>query len=384
MQTWWRGDNELDADQKAIMELPPDGSFAVTGPPGSGKTNLLLMRGAYLSALSRNIAVLVMNRTLAEFIKSGASGYGVPTDAVMTSRQFISALADEIGTPLTRGLTFEEGRSEALEVLKRAAISNPSPTYDAILIDEAQDHSEEELRFLRVLARDIYLTADARQLIYRNGSQDDRFKSLVSEHRQLRFHYRSAMDICDLADEVGSRFTSGYDKISPTCRYPVSSPKAEITIVRGSLDEQGEKIAERIRLQLRAFRGELIGVFAPIKQDAQHLVEILTEKGFADLMTVQVGTDGYMDMRPERPICVSTVHGAKGLEFRAVHFAGAEHVQKHGGTQKRLTFTGITRAKTALSIYHDAPLPNFFNSSVARWRADEGPSKGWRSIFDAR
>lgn len=381
MQTWWRGVSELDGDQKAIMDLPRDGSFAVTGPPGSGKTNLLLMRAAYLSTLSRNIAVVVMNRTLAEFIRTGAAGYGVPPEAVMTSRQFIGSLAREAGHPLPKGQSWEEGRADALAALRQIRAATQGPIYDAILIDEAQDHNEEELQALRALTHDIFLTADARQLIYSNGSRDDRFASIVSEHRTLRYHYRSAPDICDLADDIGSTFSAGYTRIGPTCRYPADSPDPEIRIKTGTIAEQGAMIADRLDAQLRAYRGELIGVFAPNRNDASQIAEILTSRGYGKMMTVQVGADGYLEMDPERPICVSTVHGAKGLEFRSVHFASAETVVSHGASRKRLAFTGVTRAKSSLTIYHNSPLPTFFNAAVARWRDDPTPQAGWQGIF---
>lgn len=383
MQTWWRGDDELDEDQQAIMELPADGSFAVTGPPGSGKTNLLLMRGAYLAGLSRNVAILVMNRTLAEFIKTGASGYRVPPDSVMTSRQFIGALAAESGFPLTRGQDWEDGRAEALAALKRIRQEKGRPIYDTILIDEAQDHNEEELEHLRGLAHDIYLTADCRQLIYSNGSRDDRFSNLVDSSKELRFHYRSAPEICDLADAIGDSFSLPYVRIAPTCRYSVGSPRAEISAVTAPLERQGEMIAERLSLQLRAYRGELIGVFAPNRKEAERLAEILIARGFENQMTLQVGQDGYMQMHPDRPICLSTVHGAKGLEFRAVHFAAAETVKSHRENQKRLAFTGITRAKTALTIYNSSALPPYFEAAVGRWRPERSQRSNWKSVFNA-
>lgn len=383
MQTWWRGDNELDDDQKAIMELAIDGSFAVTGPPGSGKTNLLLMRGAYLALQSRNIAIVVMNRTLAEFIRSGASEYQVQRDAVMTSPQFIGRLAAESGIKLTSGLNWEDGRAERLAALKSINAAKGKPIYDAILIDEAQDHNEEELTELRQLARDIFLTADARQLIYSDGCRDAGFSSLVSACKTLRWHYRSAREICDLADAIGDQFSQGYTRISPTCRYPETSPKGEITIATAPIRQQAEMIAERLERQLRVYRGELIGVFAPNRREAAEVASVLETMGYADHMTTQVGDDGYMEMDAARPVCVSTVHGAKGLEFRAVHFVAAETVVSHRDKQKRLAFTGVTRAKTSLTIYHDRPLPGFFESAVAPWRPKTQAS-GWRSVFNAK
>lgn len=380
MQTWWRSVDQLDEDQQKIMDLSADGSFAVTGPPGSGKTNLLLMRGAYLSGMSRNIAILVMNGTLAKFIQSGASGYGVAPDLVMTSRQFIYGLARESGIALTKGLNWKDSKEECFAALKKISADKNRAIYDAILIDEAQDHNEEELSIIRSLTHDLYLTADARQLIYSGGSRDDRFSSLVDDTKVLRFHHRCALDICDLADEIGDRFSGNYTRIAPTSRYPADGPKADIKIVTATIEQQGEKIADRLERQLRAYRGELIGIFAPNRREAEIVAAIIKKRGYGDLMTMQVGQEGYMDMHADRPICVSTLHGAKGLEYRAVHFVAAETVRSHGDCQKRLAFTGVTRAKTALTIYHDRPLPGFFDAAVARWR-DPAPAKSWRNIL---
>lgn len=384
MQTWWRGADELDEDQQAIMELSSEGSYAISGPPGSGKTNLLLMRAAYLSSLSQNIAILVMNRTLVEFIKTGAGGYGFSSDAIMTSRQFIAQLAAEQGVILNPDFDWEEGREEAKNALAQIVHAKGRPIYDAILIDEAQDHTEEELSLFRRLAHDLFLSADARQLIYKIGSKGDQFDAIVDEQKLLRYHYRSAPEICDLADAIGDCFSAPYVRIAPTSRYPASSPKGEITVKQASVEEQGRLIAERLHLQLRAFRGELIGVITPNRNEAKLIAEILAENGLADLLTIQVG-QAYMQMRSERPICVSTVHGAKGLEFRAVHFAAAETVKSHGQSQKRLAFTAVTRAKTALAIYHDKAMPAYLNSAVAGWRDGGLPTNtGWRDLFDAR
>ena len=43
-KSWWKSKDELDNDQKAFIRLAPQGKHLLVGPPGSGKTNLLLLR----------------------------------------------------------------------------------------------------------------------------------------------------------------------------------------------------------------------------------------------------------------------------------------------------------------------------------------------------
>jgi len=47
--TWWRNADEMDDGQKKVIGLPIDKSILVVGRPGSGKTNLLLLRASFLS-----------------------------------------------------------------------------------------------------------------------------------------------------------------------------------------------------------------------------------------------------------------------------------------------------------------------------------------------
>jgi superfamily I DNA and RNA helicase len=90
METWWRELRELDAAQRDVIALPPEGSFLVNGPPGSGKTNLLLLRANYLANTQHsNLAIIVFNRTLREFIRAGSHLYNFDPDNVLTSRQFL-------------------------------------------------------------------------------------------------------------------------------------------------------------------------------------------------------------------------------------------------------------------------------------------------------
>ena len=48
MSLWWAKKEQLDPHQvKLIEDLPLDGNHLVVGPPGSGKTNILLRRAQF-------------------------------------------------------------------------------------------------------------------------------------------------------------------------------------------------------------------------------------------------------------------------------------------------------------------------------------------------
>ena len=47
-ETWWVDPSQLDVDQKKVIRAGADQDLLILGPPGSGKTNLLLLRDNYL------------------------------------------------------------------------------------------------------------------------------------------------------------------------------------------------------------------------------------------------------------------------------------------------------------------------------------------------
>jgi superfamily I DNA/RNA helicase len=63
-ETWWIGEDQLDDDQKAIVAIEPQGNHLIIGPPGSGKTNLLLLHAKRMILSGQpNVLSLVFTRT---------------------------------------------------------------------------------------------------------------------------------------------------------------------------------------------------------------------------------------------------------------------------------------------------------------------------------
>lgn len=383
---WWRKPEELDPAQRRVIGLPEDGSYLIVGPPGSGKTNLLLLRANYLTnRYHPNLAIIVFTRPLSEYIRSGAARYDFDAGNVYTSAAFFDRLLGEAGRSIVSTGRFEEDRTARIvqveEVIARA---NRGPIYDILLVDEGQDMLPQELRFLRRLTHDFFVVADRRQQIYDIESPFDALEEITNESIVLQYHYRNGPVICAVADSVGNSFSIGYDPILPTCNYDATVSKSSADVFRGDFEAQSTEIVRRLQFQRRVYSDDLLGVVCPRVEDVTRLSKILLNGPLRDQLCIQSRETGYQAIDPAKPIWVSTIHGSKGLEFRALHFASAEAVRTFGPTQKRLAYTAITRCKTALSIYHHGHLPNYLDSAVSGYRTGHTVDPGIGAAFGVR
>ena len=314
---WWRQPEELDVAQRRVIGLPEDGSYLIVGPPGSGKTNLLLLRANYLAnRFHPNLAIVVFTRPLKEFLRSGAERYDFDADNVFTSAALLDRLLSEAGKSTDSTGRFEEDRQariiQAEEVIGHA---NRGPIFDVLLVDEGQDMLPQELRFFRSLTHDLFVVADKRQQIYNIESPMETLAEITDESIVLQYHYRNGPDICAVADSVGSTFSIGYDPILPTCNYDSSVLKSSVDVIQGNLEIQAQEISRRLQFQRRVYSGDMLGVVCPRLDDVRKLSQILLSGPLRDELCIQDRELGYQTIERDKPIWVSTIHGAKGLEF---------------------------------------------------------------------
>jgi superfamily I DNA/RNA helicase len=373
---WWIGESDLDSYQKNVISLAAEGNHLVLGPPGSGKTNILLLRANYLT-LSRkpNIAIVVFTRTLRKFIASGGREYDFTPDKIMTCNKWQRDVLHQYGVSINPPADFAEQRKylaeKVGELVQKRALSS---IYDAILLDESQDYTPSEIELFKMLAGQLFAVADSRQQIYKGEGKDvdplAAIRGAVQYVHELRYHYRNGLEICKLADRI-AKDSQTYQPLTPTAQYKEAENPSKVTIFKGNLDAQCQEIAKALRTQLRAFPGELLAVVCP---KWEHLNGVWTKlQGVADLAPKLCRIDNDDDaFDASKPICVCTVHGVKGLEVRALHFAAAEHVKKVSH-QRNVGFTAVTRAKTSLAIYHDGDLKGWFESAVEGLNPPKGP-----------
>lgn len=369
MNAWFVSEKDLIEEQRRIIELPSDGRFFVIGPPGSGKTNLLLLRAKYLSLSDRpNILILVFTRTLREFIASGATQYYFPPEKVQTYNSWARRLLYEADIAVPDSSDFDIGRRNILKGLEQLIDEEKitDQRYDAILLDEAHDYLPEEIEIIRKFSKNMFSVADARQQIYRK--RDTRSIELlksISKSIELKHHFRNGIKICKLADQI-MRGQTLYDRMEDTSRYSETSrPSSVKPVPCSTFDKQMDILIKDLRTQLDAYPGELLGIVCPRREELERIKANLTFSDLSDLCVFQDSASGYVQFDPERVICVSTIHGAKGLEFRALHILACETFRAFPKINRNLTFTGITRAKTSLSLYYTGDLYGYFQSALA-------------------
>lgn len=355
-KSWWRSKDELDEDQKAFIRLPPHGRYSLIGPPGSGKTNLLLLRAQFLAGMGeQNVLIVTYSKALADFIRSGIGAAGlISPDQVKTYHSWaLSHILENLGQMvLSKEEEFsEETRPKILEKIREANTKLPTTKlYSAIFVDEAQDLTVDELGALLGLSDNIAICGDARQGIYGKDGLSA-VEVLGLQPHTLRRHFRIGQKIARVADRLMPPEDAS-DSLEATSNYDLKAQgvSSAYMIPCASRDEQFVKMLEKIRIQLDAFKDENIGIFCGRRETLKELRKRFNDTDLASQVCVH-GVDDDSSFLSNKPIHVMTIHAAKGTEFRAVHLFGAEELVNFRLRRSRLSYTAITRAKTALNVY---------------------------------
>lgn len=372
---WWTKPEQLDGDQKAIISLPLSGNHLVTGPPGCGKTNLLLLRATYLKrAGNGDFLVLTFGRALREFLVSGTSTTKLSPDSISTYISWACSILTGNGVKIPENPPFQELREFVSENLG-GLDDNQIQDYrvGCLLIDECQDFTGREVAFFERIADQIFAVGDNRQRIYEGASVLEAFEQICGAPKVLRYHYRNGKKICHLADGLYN-LNNKKGGMEATSQYSEAfNPSVVKSVENLDKDEQATAIEEQIITQLRAYPDALIGVLCPKTEDAKFFLNYLINSRVGYAVSGQLFDEGYSQLGEDTRVIVTTIHSAKGLEFQAVHLAGMESLRKFRDKQKRLAYTGITRAKASLSVYSAAEFSGAVSGALAKLRPPSAP-----------
>jgi superfamily I DNA/RNA helicase len=359
--SWWLDITDLDEDQKEVIGLPGTGDYIILGPPGSGKTNLLLLRAEYLIRTGQpNLFVLMFNDPLHDFVVRGGEHYDVPSGKIRKILSWELLLLREHGVPFEDlpEDDLDERRKALAEKVLKLLDSNPhlENHLECLLVDEVQDCLPEEVEVFFRSAKHKCFAGDNRQRIFNTRDVIPMIQARVRTI-ELHTHYRIGHQICRAADAVGE--TAGFAPILETCNYKDTESKVEFWRC-GTDEEQVSKIVESLTVQLTAYPDELLAVVGPRKQDRDFLREKLAGSSLAPYLLPHRMAGG--DDRSQR-IYIANLLEIKGLEFRTIHLALMQHLRRMREGQKRIAYTAITRGKTTVSIYYTGKIPGYLEQA---------------------
>lgn len=335
-----------DAQRRAVL-LSPELHRVFAGPPGSGKTMVLLHRAAHLRDAfgiePARLQVFVFTNTLKSYIRSELGLLGLPEACVNTFdswclRFFRAVVRGRV--PVNDGQTdYPRLRATTAAWLREHPLGEKA--FDAVLVDEGQDLDQSTFEILLHVASHITVCTDSRQQLYDRGSSEaDIARWLGLGRRNVAF--LDAFRCVPLVSRLASLYIDDPEERERFLRQVrVEQGERELTLLfvaRSGVEERGRLVQV---LRTRVARGERVAILVPSKR---MMGRIQWACGKAGLTLETAPHLRFSNLVPK----LLTYHGGKGLVFDSVLLPGIEQgAFRHGDASAwlRLLFVGITRAR---------------------------------------
>ena len=257
--------------------------------------------------------------------------------------------------------------------------------FDFVLVDEAQDVGVAQLRFLAALGsgnpNGLFFAGDLGQRIFQ---QPFSWKALgldiQGRSQTLRINYRTSHQIRAQADRLLDNELSDVDGNTEDRRGTLSvfnGPRPAVRVC-DSADHEAEAVSEWLRVMIEAgLKPEEIAVFVRSEDEMPRATSAVKAADLPPKVIVE-----QSDMA-DVGVSVSTMHLAKGLEFRAVaviacddeviplqerieSIADESELEEVYNTERHLLYVACTRARDHLLVTGVDPASEFLSDLVTR------------------
>ena len=271
-------------------------------------------------------------------------------------------------------------RADMLSSLATILRDRRNPPFDFVIVDEAQDISVSQLRFLAALGAhrpdSLFFAGDLGQRIFQTPFS---WKALGVDvrgrSRTLKLNYRTSHQIRMQADRLLAPELADVDGNVEDRRGTISSFNGEPPAIHHSETEQEERAAVAAWLQERRDSGVAareIAVFVRSGKEFDRARQAVREAGFS----FQVLDE--RDKSNKDCVSIGTMHLAKGLEFRAVAVMACDDeviplqerietvaddadLEEVYNTERHLLYVACTRARDHLMISGVTPASEFLD-----------------------
>jgi len=371
----------LDEVQSRLALQLGDGHRVIKGPPGSGKTLVLVHRCMHLSRYHkavRRILFTCFNIALVNHAKRLLHTRGVGTGpGGVEVHHFYDVCARVLG----EDVQFEKESREYYDLVLQEALARVKnggsalEAYDAVFIDEGQDFSTDMLKVVVGLLKpegQLVIALDSHQDIYgRRRSLESAGIQARGRTRELKRVYRSTPQIHAFCNKffAPSDPEEGKENAQMTlfsCECGISGPEPRV------LDfESEEAVLEYLGRELQELisRGEYkrseIGIIYDDKRYEddgftyarrglpERILACLESRGIpAHWASRNVAMKESFDNTADRLTLIS-VHSSKGLDFECIYLIGIDPHDRSTSSApgaKMAALVGMTRARYSLTI----------------------------------
>ena len=362
----------LDHQQEVLARKFDGGRRVISGPPGSGKTLVLVNKALYLRKYNpsmKRILFVCYNITLVHYIRRLLAGKQVPmgTEGVEVCH-FFELCAKITGETVHHE---KEGSDYYETVLQLALEKLPeiSLKYDAILVDEGQDLNDDMCRLIEGIlnpaTNSLTIAIDPTQVIYDGKGAGIEKKGKIYRLDRV---YRSTREISDFAsafvgrkvdgrgneEKEGGLFPSLFESHGPR---PLMDELAGPTEVIAYVADSVSSLVHREGFSCSEIA--LLYVSKTVKSPERDISlpeELMTALNGRGILSAWASED-YRSKRSyditTNSVTISTIHSAKGLDYACVVLLGLDFMDDDKLTEehlRNLVHVGITRARYRLFI----------------------------------
>ena len=354
---WLVHHSELTDEQRRAVALGADEHRLIFGGPGSGKTQVLLHRAAFLRDTydipSERYRIFVFTNALKQYISSAMSFLDLAEENILTFDDWCyQFFTENINARVPRNQATKQPAFNVIRGMVREFLQTAPrlPLYDCILVDEGQDLDPEAFDIIRRIGRHITVCMDNKQQIYEQGSSESEILQRLNMRRRnvaLLSTYRCCPYIAQLASHLISDPETRQQYLNQTRTEQVVRQKPLLYVSADEPDEMG-RLVEIIKD--RQMLGDKIAILYPTRRLVYGYAQGLANAGLEVEVPGQRGRriDQYrpLDFTSDLPK-IMPYHSAKGLTFDSVIMPRLEP-RAFGAiplsSLSRLLFVGITRA----------------------------------------
>lgn len=341
--------SSLTPAQQDAVQMDTHNHKAIVGGPGAGKTLVLLHRLNLLfhraGKKQDTVRLFVYTNTLKQFIQAGNDMLDVPDACISTFDKWCTdTYRVQVNPRLPtkdKRIDFDAIRCDVLGVIESGKL--PTPIFDCVLIDEAQDMDVVALEILKRLARHITICMDGKQQLYEDGvSEPEALKRLgLSRHNTaLLAAFRCNPMVTELAAQFIPDETRRQEFMRQASNLEMDRSRP-LFFVADNFTEEAAHLIEMVKLRLSY--GDSIAVLFPKQSQVHGFAKGFKEAG----IDVEVQErDAPIDFTNPIPKLM-TYHQAKGLSFDSVFLPRLNQSSFPGEMSNRighLCFVGVSRA----------------------------------------